>query len=66
MVIFVPIVFFEDVEGQLFADLALTIAIAVSFSLLIALFILPVGAAYFLKERNAQAQAQTAVWDRVV
>ncbi len=66
VVIFVPIVFFEDVEGQLFADLALTIAIAVSFSLLIALFILPVGAAYFLKERNAQAQAQTAVWDRVV
>lgn len=66
IVIFVPIVFFEDVEGQLFADLALTIAIAVAFSLLIALFILPVGAAYFLTEKNEQAQEQTAIWERLV
>jgi len=49
IVIFVPIVFFEDVEGQLFADLALTIAIAVAFSFLVALMVLPAGAAYFLK-----------------
>jgi len=49
IVIFVPIVFFEDVEGQLFADLALTIAIAVAFSFLVALFILPAGAAIFLR-----------------
>ncbi len=49
IVIFVPIVFFEDVEGQLFADLALTIAIAVAFSFLVALFLLPAGAATLIR-----------------
>ena len=66
IVIFVPIVFFEDVEGQLFADLALTIAIAVAFSLLIALFILPAGAAFFLKEASQDAAKITAHWDTMV
>lgn len=48
--IFIPIMFFEDVEGQLFADLALTIAIAVSFSLVVAVTLLPTGARLFIKE----------------
>ncbi len=39
--IFLPVLFLQDVEGQLFADLALTIAIAVCASLLVALTILP-------------------------
>ncbi|NNC99559.1 MAG: efflux RND transporter permease subunit, partial [Gammaproteobacteria bacterium] len=56
IVIFVPIVFFEDVEGQLFADLALTIAIAVAFSFLVALFILPAAATYFLPGDPASPQ----------
>lgn len=47
--IFIPIMFFEDVEGQLFADLALTIAIAVSFSLVVAVTLLPTGARLFIK-----------------
>ncbi|MBI1391904.1 MAG: MMPL family transporter [Alphaproteobacteria bacterium] len=47
--VFLPVIFFEDVEGQLFADLALTIAIAVCFSLLAAMTALPVGAANFLR-----------------
>ena len=47
--IFIPIMFFEDVEGQLFADLALTIAIAVSFSLIVAVTLLPTGARFFVK-----------------
>ncbi len=51
--VFLPILFFEDVEGQLFADLALTIAIAVCFSLLVAVTALPTGAAYFLKNGGA-------------
>lgn len=58
IVIFVPIVFFEDVEGQLFADLALTIAIAVAFSFLVALFILPAGAAYFLPKKQENADTE--------
>ena len=34
--VFLPVIFMEDVEGQLFADLALTISIAVAISLLVA------------------------------
>ena len=51
--IFIPIMFFEDVEGQLFADLALTIAIAVSFSLIVAVTLLPTGARLFIKSSKA-------------
>ncbi len=47
--VFLPVVFFEDVEGQLFADLAMTIAIAVAFSFLVAITVLPTGAMLFLK-----------------
>jgi len=47
--IFIPVIFVEDVEGQLFADLALTIAIAVSISLLVAVTALPVAANVFLR-----------------
>ena len=67
IVIFVPIVFFEDVEGQLFADLALTIAIAVAFSFLAALLILPAGASYFLRaSENAGQEREENTWDRFV
>ncbi|MDF2177679.1 efflux RND transporter permease subunit [Aliiglaciecola sp. CAU 1673] len=48
--IFIPVIFIRDVEGQLFADLALTIAIAVSISLLVAISILPVAASRWLKK----------------
>jgi len=47
--IFLPVLFLQDVEGQLFADLALTIAIAVCVSLLVALTILPAVAGNWLK-----------------
>jgi multidrug efflux pump subunit AcrB len=66
IVIFVPIVFFEDVEGQLFADLALTIAIAVAFSFLVALLILPAGAAFFLRKREEGGEEQQDRWDSLV
>ena len=52
--IFIPIMFFEDVEGQLFADLALTIAVAVSISLVVAVTVLPTGAAKFMRNGKAQ------------
>ena len=65
IVIFVPIVFFEDVEGQLFADLALTIAIAVSFSFVAALLILPAAATYFLPKPNLQGIEHEGRWDKV-
>mgnify|MGYP005749271795 CR=1 FL=1 len=42
--VFLPVVFMRDVEGQLFADLALTISIAVGVSLLVAVTVLPAAA----------------------
>ncbi|GJM10260.1 MAG: acriflavine resistance protein B [Lysobacteraceae bacterium] len=50
--IFIPVLFLRDVEGQLFADLALTIAIAVVISLFVALTILPAVASNWLKPRK--------------
>ena len=64
IVIFVPIVFFEDVEGQLFADLALTIAIAVFFSFLVAMLILPAAASFFLKQAHDGARKQEDHWNK--
>ncbi len=48
--IFLPVVFLQEEAGQLFADLALTIAVAVIFSLIIALLVLPTAAAKWLRE----------------
>ena len=50
--IFLPVFFLKDIEGQLFGDLALTIAIAVSVSLIVAVVLLPVLAKYFLKQQS--------------
>ncbi|HXI88020.1 MAG TPA: efflux RND transporter permease subunit, partial [Parvularculaceae bacterium] len=61
-----PILFFEDVEGQLFADLALTIAVAVAISLVVAVTVLPTGAARLLAggARRAEA-AKPGAFDRL-
>jgi len=48
--IFLPVIFLKDVEGQLFADLALTIAIAVFVSLIVAVTVLPTAATRFLRD----------------
>ena len=45
--IFIPIMFIADVEGQLFADLALTIAISVVASLIVAVTVLPAAARHY-------------------
>lgn len=58
IVIFIPIVFVEDVEGQLFADLALTIAVAVTVSLIAAVTIIPLCVRHFLPV-GAALQAET-------
>ena len=51
--IFVPVLFMEGMEGQLFQDLALTIAVAVSASFLIAITVLPVAASFLLREEDS-------------
>ncbi len=62
--IFIPIIFLKDVEGQLFADLALTIAIGVSVSLVVAITVLPTAAKQWLK-KLPQSDKQTRRWDRI-
>jgi multidrug efflux pump subunit AcrB len=49
IVIFLPIMFLKDVSGQLFADLALVISVAVSASLIIAVSIIPTAASKWLE-----------------
>ena len=62
--IFLPVLFLKDVEGQLFADLALTIAIAVCASLLVALTILPtLGGSWLGKQGKHREKA--AIWSRI-
>jgi multidrug efflux pump subunit AcrB len=51
--IFLPVVFLPDEAGQLFADLALTIAFAVIASMLMALIIMPTMANQWLREVNS-------------
>ena len=48
VIVFLPVIFMKNTEGQLFADLALTIAVAVSVSLVMAVTVLPVAAARWL------------------
>ena len=50
--IFLPVIFMREVEGQLFGDLAITIAIAVVVSLIVAMSILPLAAKTWLKEET--------------
>jgi len=62
--IFLPVLFLEDVEGQLFADLALTISIAVCASLLVALTILPtLGGSWLTHKKTAKATQD--IWSRL-
>ncbi|MEM8827333.1 MAG: efflux RND transporter permease subunit, partial [Pseudomonadota bacterium] len=60
--IFVPIMFIEDVEGQLFADLALTIAISVIASLIVAVTVLPVATRFL--DRDGIDRGHEARWTR--
>lgn len=59
--VFLPVMFFEDIEGQLFADLALTISIAVGVSLLVAVTVLPALAGRWLRPK-ASSSGYGAGW----
>ena len=62
--IFIPIMFLKDAEGQMFADLAMTIAIGVGISLFVAVTILPTSARYWMQQLPTPEQGET-VWDRM-
>lgn len=59
--IFLPVLFMQGVAGQLFYDLALTLAVAVTASLFVALTVLPVASLYWLKPKAAAAE-QLQFW----
>ncbi|KZN56014.1 hypothetical protein N474_12105 [Pseudoalteromonas luteoviolacea CPMOR-2] len=50
--IFLPILFMEGIEGQLFSDLAITLAVAVIASLISAITVLPVASKLWMKVEN--------------
>lgn len=62
--IFLPVIFLKDAEGQLFADLALTISISVVISMLVAVTVLPAAAVRWLGS-DTIADAHSKVWDRI-
>ena len=62
--IFLPVLFLKDAEGQLFADLALTITISVAISMLVAVTVLPAAALRWLGSESI-ADAHSKVWDRI-
>ncbi|WP_196139589.1 efflux RND transporter permease subunit [Aliikangiella sp. G2MR2-5] len=62
--IFLPVYFIKDVEGQLFGDLALTIAIAVFVSLLVAVLLLPVLAKMYLRDKQV-IDPNAALWNSI-
>ena len=69
VVIFLPILFLNDVSGQLFADLALVISVAVTASLIIAVTIIPTAAAKWLtgvKLTDEHADWWQSITDRVM
>lgn len=63
--IFLPILFMQGPEGQLFADLALTLSIAVSVSLIAALTVLPVAGAWMLRGTPVASDHLSSWWDKV-
>jgi multidrug efflux pump subunit AcrB len=60
--IFLPIVFLRDIAGQLFADLALAIAIAVIAALFVAITVIPTAANNWLRNVHL-TDPHSAWWD---
>jgi multidrug efflux pump subunit AcrB len=60
--IFLPIAFLQDVSGQLFTDLAITISSAVVVSLIIAITVIPTAASRLLKKVSSD-DPHEAWWD---
>jgi multidrug efflux pump subunit AcrB len=67
--VFLPVLFLRDVEGQIFADLALTISIAVALSIVVAITVLPAAAGGWLKAKKLKSgygDGWPAVTDRIL
>jgi multidrug efflux pump subunit AcrB len=62
--IFLPVLWLKDAEGQLFADLALTISIANVISMIVAVTVVPVAVARWVKPPQLKAE-NTAATDKL-
>lgn len=62
--IFAPVLFMVGVEGQLFFDLAISMAVAVVMSMLSALFLLPVIATMVLRNASSTPAPQP-LWEKL-
>ncbi len=62
--IFLPVIFMREVEGQLFGDLAITIAIAVVVSLIVAMSVLPLAAKLYLQDEVIK-DPNKKLWRRI-
>jgi len=62
--IFLPILFMQGLEGQLFADLALTLSVAVTTSFIAAITVLPVASNYFRSDQLA-VDRLGPFWDKI-
>jgi HAE1 family hydrophobic/amphiphilic exporter-1 len=60
IVVFAPVSFMGGQSGQFFREFGLTVAVAVLFSLLVARFVTPLMAAYFLKPSTHSTAASPA------
>jgi multidrug efflux pump subunit AcrB len=62
--IFLPILFMQGLEGQLFADLALTLSVAVATSMIAAITILPVASNHFRNDKVTVDRLEH-LWEKV-
>ena len=64
VIVFLPVLFMRNTEGQLFADLAMTIAVAVAVSLVTAMTVLPTAAArWFMPKLKTRPERP---WTRLI
>jgi HAE1 family hydrophobic/amphiphilic exporter-1 len=63
--IFLPVLFMQGVEGQLFYDLALTLAVAVAASMLVALTVIPVASLRWFQQAPEQGDPLQQLWRRL-
>ena len=66
--VFLPVVFLRNVEGQIFADLALTIAIAVAISVVVAITVLPAASGWLKakKLKSGYGDGWPALTDKIM
>ncbi|MCH8248967.1 MAG: efflux RND transporter permease subunit [Proteobacteria bacterium] len=64
VVIFLPIMFLKDISGQLFADLALVISVAVTASFIIAVTVIPAAASKWIRD-SKHDDLHKEWWDQI-